>query len=456
MKKIAEYQDKNVLVLGLGKSGINAAKLLQKLSAHVTVNDRKDPTDHKIVDELTASGIRVVTGSHPVELLDDCDLMVKNPGIPYDNPLVKEALARQITVITEPELAYEVSEAPMIGVTGTNGKTTTTTLISLMLAHTNFEHVYTAGNIGTSVSMVAQKANADDVIVTELSSFQLNGITHLHPHIAVLTNLYEAHTDFHGTHEKYVQAKLKITQNQIPTDYFVVNWDNAEVRQASQISQAQVIPFSAQDAVETGAYLRDGDLYYKNERIMAASEIKLPGEHNIENALAAIVVAKLLGQTNQQIVEVLQTFSGVKHRTQFLTTYQGRSFYNDSKATNLEATEKALDGFKQPVVLLAGGLDRGLSFENLLPSMKQHVSALVVFGQTADQLADLGHRAGVKQIEYSKDAATAVPQAFALSQPGDVILLSPACASWDQWPTFEARGDKFIEAVDNLMKKTEE
>ena len=189
---------------------------------------------------------------------------------------------------------------------------------------------------------------------------------------------------------------------------------------------------------------------------MAASEIKLPGEHNIENALAAIVVAKILGQDNHHIVEVLKTFSGVKHRTQFLTTYQGRSFYNDSKATNLEATEKALEGFKKPVVLLAGGLDRGLSFEKLLPSLKEHVSALIVFGQTAKQLADLGQRAGIKQIEFSQDAATAVPQAFALSQPGDVILLSPACASWDQWPTFEVRGDKFIEAVDKLMKKTEE
>lgn len=456
MKKITDYQNKNILVLGLGKSGVNAAKLLHKLAANVTVNDKKVPSDHELVDELTEMGIQVVTGSHPLELLDNCNLMVKNPGIPYDNPLVKEALARQISVITEPELAYEVSEAPMIGVTGTNGKTTTTTLISLMLAKTNFNHVYTAGNIGTSVSMVAQKAQADDVIVTELSSFQLNGITRLHPHIAVLTNLYEAHTDFHGTHEKYVQAKLKITQNQTAADFFVVNWDNAEVRQASAVSQAQLVPFSAQDAIETGAYLRDGDLYYQKERIMAASEIKLPGEHNIENALAAIVVAKILGQDNHHIVEVLKTFSGVKHRTQFLTTYQGRSFYNDSKATNLEATEKALEGFKKPVVLLAGGLDRGLSFEKLLPSLKQHVSALIVFGQTAKQLADLGQRAGIKQIEFSQDAATAVPQAFALSQPGDVILLSPACASWDQWPTFEVRGDKFIEAVDKLMKKTEE
>lgn len=452
MKYIKDYQNKNILVLGLGKSGVNAAKLLTKLSAHVTVNDKKVPTDPKMVNELTGLGIAVVTGSHPLELLDNCDLMVKNPGIPYDNPLVKEALAHKIGVITEPELAYEVSEAEMIGVTGTNGKTTTTTLISLMLAETKYQQVFTAGNIGIPVSLVSQKVHSTDVIVTELSSFQLNGITKLRPHIAVLTNIYEAHTDFHGTHEKYVQAKMNITKNQTTDDYFVVNWDNNEARQASQKTLAKVIPFSVKDSTEDGAYLRDGQLYYQTEKIMPASEIKLPGEHNIENALAALTVAKLLGQDSEKIRTVLQNFSGVKHRTQYLTTYNERTFYNDSKATNLEATEKALQGFKQPVVLLAGGLDRGLSFDALLQSLKDHVSALVVFGQTAQQLADLGKQAGIKQIEFAHDAAQAVPQAYALSKPGDVILLSPACASWDQWPTFEVRGDKYIEAVNNLIE----
>jgi len=457
MKDIKDYQNKHVLVLGLGKSGFNAAKLLRKLQANVTVNDKQVPTDPSQVNELVAAGIKVVTGSHPLDLLDDCDLMVKNPGIPYENPLVKEAVAREISVITEPELAFEVSDAPMIGVTGTNGKTTTTTLISLMLEKsTTYDKVYSAGNIGTSVSMVAQQACANDVIVTELSSFQLNGITDFHPHIAVLTNIYEAHTDFHGTHEKYVQAKLNITKNQTPDDYFIVNWDNAEAREASLVSKATIVPFSPANSTQEGSYLRDGQLYYQNEKIMAADEIKIPGEHNVENALAAIAVAKLLGQTNEHITEVLKTFSGVKHRTQYLTTFKNRTFYNDSKATNLEATKKALEGFEKPVVLLAGGLDRGLSFQPLLTALKKHVHALVVFGETASQIADIGKKAGIENIQFAQDAATAVPQAFELSKPGDVILLSPACASWDQWPTFEIRGDKYIEAVETLIKQTEE
>ncbi|KRN86192.1 UDP-N-acetylmuramoyl-L-alanine--D-glutamate ligase [Ligilactobacillus acidipiscis] len=456
MKAIKDYKNKNILVLGLGTSGSNAAMLLHKLEANVTVNDKKVPTDLSLVNKLTQQGIKVVTGSHPLELLENCQLMVKNPGIPYSNPLVKKALAQQIPVITEPELAYEVSDAPLLGVTGTNGKTTTTTLISLMLKKfSRFQKVYSAGNIGTSVSMVAQEAKKNDVIVTELSSFQLNSITKFHPHIAVLTNIYEAHTDFHGTHEKYIQAKLNITKNQTPADYFIVNWDNEEARQASSVSKATIVPFSAAGTTQAGSYLHKGQLYYKNEKIISAAEIKIPGEHNVENALAAIAVAKLLGQSNEHIVEVLKTFSGVKHRTQYLTSFKNRLFYNDSKATNIEATEKALASFEKPVVLLAGGLDRGLSFEPLIEPLKKHVHALVVFGETAQQLAAVGKKAGIEQIAFAKDAAVAVPQAFKLSEPGDVILLSPACASWDQWPTFEVRGDKYIEAVEKLIKQME-
>ncbi|GBG93948.1 UDP-N-acetylmuramoylalanine--D-glutamate ligase [Ligilactobacillus salitolerans] len=457
MKNVTDYAGQKILVLGLGKSGVNAARLLNRLGAKVTINDLKKPADEQLVGELSSLGIQVVTGSHPLDLLEGCTLLVKNPGIPYSNPLVKRALALNLAVITEPELAYEVSEAPMIGVTGTNGKTTTTTLISLMLkALPKFQKVYKAGNIGIPVSLIAQKASNDDVIVTELSSFQLNGVTRLHPHIAVLTNIYEAHTDFHGTHERYIQAKMNITKNQTADDYFVVNWDNHEARKASANSQATIVPFSPADTIEQGAYLRQGKLYFQGEMIIAADEIKIPGEHNVENALAALTVAKLLGQSNEHIAAVLRTFSGVKHRTQYLTTYKERIFYNDSKATNIEATEKALEGFTQPVILLAGGLDRHLSFEPLIPALKKHVKAVLVFGETAEQFAQTAKKAGVKEIIHTKDAVTAVPLAYEKSAPGDVILLSPACASWDQWPTFEVRGDKYIEAVAKLTKATEE
>ncbi|NJE32883.1 UDP-N-acetylmuramoyl-L-alanine--D-glutamate ligase [Lactobacillus agilis] len=456
MKKITTYQGKKVLVLGLGKSGINAAELLAKLGAKVTVNDKNEPSDLNQVAALEAQNIKVVTGSHPLALLTDIDLMVKNPGIPYTNVLVAEAQKRGLKIITEPELAYEILEGQMIAITGTNGKTTTTTMITLMLNQASAkQHAYKAGNIGISASKQAQTLGQDDILVTELSSFQLLGISALHPHIAVLTNIYEAHTDYHGSRENYVKAKMRITMNQTAADYFVVNWDNPEWRELSKQSQAQVVPFSRNNLSQKGAYLKDGILYFRDEAIMAATDIKVPGTHNVENALAALAVAKLMGVPTTAIVEVLKTFSGVKHRTQYVRTINDRKFYNDSKATNMESTEKALAGFKQPVVLLAGGLDRGFTFEKLVPFFKD-LRGLVVFGQTAELIAQAGEAAGVKHIIKTENAVTAVPLAYQLSQPGDIVLLSPACASWDQWKTFEDRGDKFIEAVTKLAQEVEE
>lgn len=456
MKNVTDYKDKNVLVVGLGKSGLNSAYLLKELGANVTVNDKNIPTDKQVLIELENAGIKAVVGSHPLALLDDAELIVKNPGIPYTNPLIAEAKKRSFLIITEPELAYEIADAELVGVTGTNGKTTTTTLISLMLDHLkNKNKAYACGNIGISAVKTAQKATVDDILVMELSSFQLLGITKLHPRISVLTNIYEAHTDYHGSRENYVKAKMRLLKNQTETDHFVVNFDQAEWRELSQQAKAKVVPFSRTAFTKEGAYEEDGILYFKDEAIMSADEIKVPGTHNIENALAAIAVAKIMGVATADIVEVLQTFSGVRHRTQYVTTFNERKFYNDSKATNIEATEKALAGFKTPVILLAGGLDRGFTFERLVPYLKEHVSALVVFGETKGLLKEAGKQAGLEQIVEAKDAVDAVPKAYALSRPGDTILLSPACASWDQWKTFEERGDKFIEAVENLEKKDE-
>ncbi|WP_311407132.1 UDP-N-acetylmuramoyl-L-alanine--D-glutamate ligase [Liquorilactobacillus uvarum] len=456
MKEITNYKNMRILVIGLGKSGFNAAKLLHKLGAQVTVNDLKTPKDEKIVTDLEDKGIQVITGSHPLSLLDKTELIVKNPGIPYSNVLVSAAMKQKIQIITEPELAYEILEAQMIGITGTNGKTTTTTMISLMLNQDRQKgHAYVAGNIGIPASKVAQKATSDDVMVSELSSFQLLGITKLRPHIAVLTNIYEAHTDYHGSRENYIKAKMRITMNQDENDFFVVNWDSEEWQNLSKQSHAKVIPFSRQDKIETGAYEKNGFLYYRDEKIMAAEDIKVPGSHNVENALAALTVAKLMGQTTESIVEVLKTFSGVRHRTQYVTTLNNRKFYNDSKATNMEATEKALSGFKSPIVLLAGGLDRGFTFERLIPYFK-NVSKMIVFGETADLMAEAGEKAGISEIKHSKNVVSAVPLAYEMSHKGDIILLSPACASWDQYPTFEVRGDMYIDAIEKLVKKVEE
>ena len=244
---------------------------------------------------------------------------------------------------------------------------------------------------------------------------------------------------------------MHITKNQTADDYFVINWDNPEWQQLSKQTKAQVVPFSRKDLSEKGAYQRGEFLYFRDEKIMAAEDIKVPGVLNIENALAAIAVAKVSGCSTEAIIEVLKTFSGVKHRVQYVTTFEKRVFYNDSKATDIEATQVALRSFKQPIVLIAGGLDRGYTFEKLVPDFKDHVKAIVLIGETAHLLADAAKKAEVPVIKSANKVADAVPLAYQLSNPGDIVLLSPSNASWDQYKNFEIRGDEFITAVNKLQ-----
>lgn len=458
MKEITDYQNKKVIVLGLAKSGVHAALLLHKLGALVTVNDIKPLSENPSAQELVEAGIRVIAGSHPLALLDeDFSVMVKNPGIPYTNPMVKRAQELNIPIITEPELAYEVLEGEFIGVTGTNGKTTTTTLINLMLNEgLKAPRSFVAGNIGVPASEVAQTIKADQTMVTELSSFQLLGTTELKPHIAVLTNIYEAHLDYHGNRHNYIEAKMNLVKNQTAADYFVVNWDTEEWRELSQRTQAQIVPFSRQGLSHEGSYVQDGLIYFKEEQICPVAIIKIPGQHNVENALAAVAVAKIKGVSNEAIANVLRTFAGVRHRIQFVEEWQGRRFYNDSKATNIEATTVALQSFEQPIVLIAGGLDRGFVFDELVPLIKKDVKAMVVYGETADLMKDAGEKAGLSTIIKVNNLVEATQQAVKLSEPNEIVLLSPAAASWDQFKTFEDRGDLFIKTVEEITGKVEE
>ena len=439
-------------MLGLARSGFSAAKLLHDLGALVTVNDGKPFAENPEAQDLLALGVKVITGSHPIELLDEgFSLVVKNPGIPYSQPLVQKALEKKIPVITEVELAYQISEAPIIGITGTNGKTTTTTMIANVLnAGMQKGQALLSGNIGFPASSVAQTAKAEDRLVMELSSFQLMGITDFRPHIAVITNIYEAHIDYHGTRKEYVKAKWNLQKNMTEKDYLILNWNQSELQELAQRTKARVLPFSTKEVLEDGVYADDYSIYYKKEKIMEISELGVPGKHNVENALAAISVAKLYGISNEAIRETLHFFHGVPHRTQYVGEIQGRKFYNDSKATNILATKMALSGFETTkVVLLAGGLDRGNTFDELIPSLKG-IKAMVVFGQTKEKLMDAGKKAGIETIVTADSVEQAVPLALENSTDGDVVLLSPANASWDQYPNFETRGNRFMEAVNRL------
>lgn len=350
-----KYQNKKVLVVGFGVSGMNVAQLLVKLGAKVTANDQQN--DEKSAAQLQAAGVQTVIGSNPLSLADkDFDLVVKNPGIPYDNPLIAKFVSKGTPIITEVEVASEIFDGQLIAVTGSNGKTTTTTLIEKMIKQCSHQPVHYAGNIGVSFSKVAEQSTGNETIVAELSSFQLLGAPTIHPHIAVITNIFSNHLDYHKTRENYINAKLNITRNQTSDDYLIMNWDREEWQQIAHRSPATIIPFSRQNKTQQGVYVQDGWIYWRKNRIMKTADIRLIGPQNVENALAAIAAAKLSGVDDQSIRKVLSTFGGVRHRLQYVMDYQQRLFYNDSKSTDIEATQVALRGFQRPVILLAGGL----------------------------------------------------------------------------------------------------
>ena len=450
MKTISKFANKKVLVLGLAKSGESAARLLDKLGAIVTVNDGKPFEENPAAQSLLEEGIKVITGGHPLELLDeDFEWMVKNPGIPYNNPMVMRALEKKIPVITEVELAYLISDAPIIGITGSNGKTTTTTMIAEVLT-AGGQNGLLSGNIGFPASQVAQDAGETDTLVMELSSFQLMGIEAFHPEIAVITNLMPTHLDYHGSFEEYVAAKWNIQKNMTASDYVVLNFNQDLAKELAKKTAAKVLPFSTKEKVD-GAYL-DGDvLTFRGEVIMKASELGVPGSHNVENALATIAVAKLRGIDNQVIRETLAHFGGVKHRLQYVGEINQVKFYNDSKSTNILATQKALSGFdNSKVILIAGGLDRGNEFDELVPDIKG-LKKMVILGESTARVKRAADQAEVSYLDAS-DVRDATRKAFSVAEPGDVVLLSPANASWDMYKNFEVRGDEFLAVFKELKE----
>lgn len=447
------FEHKRVLVIGLAKSGVAVAKLLLHQGAMVTVNDRIPLEENPDAKSLIEEGIRVLAGSHPVDLLEEhFDFVVKNPGIPYHNCMVEAAMKKGIPVYTEIEIAYQLLEGLIIGITGSNGKTTTTTLASLMLKESFPERqVYAAGNIGIPLSQLAEQSTKEDIYVSELSSFQLMGIDQFKPKIACIVNIFSAHLDYHGTREEYIKAKLQLTKNQTEEDYLVYNADYPElITLIEGNTKATLVPFSRKNILEFGASVKDNYICFNGEKVIPVSTIQVPGTQNVENVLAAVAIAKLAGATNEGIEKAVQNFHGVKHRTQFVKEVNKRRFYNDSKATNIIATQTALRSFtNQSVILIAGGLDRGNGFDELVPDLTS-VSGIVLYGETKEKLQEAAKLAGVPIVEVVNTLEEATKKAYEISKEDDIILLSPACASWDQFKNFEIRGDEFIRVVENL------
>ena len=459
MRQIKTYQNKNILVLGLGKSGFAVSILLLKLGAKLTLNDQADLSNNQNAEELKKRGVRVIDGRHPIELLsqESFDYLVKNPGILYENPMVQEAQKLNLPIITEPEIALSVSDAPYICVTGSNGKTTTVMLTQKILDHhlsKNGHHAYAVGNIGVPISEVVEKASKDDILVCETSSFQLLGVTDIDPNVAAIIDIYHnVHLDYHKTFENYVNAKLNVTRTQSSDHYFLANFDQKDIlKQERKVTRAKFVTFS-ENSQDADYFIADGYLQNQHEKIMKTSDMKLPGIHNQQNALVASAIAQIMGADTNDIKAVLTTFAGAKHRLQYVMTLEGRKIYNDSKSTNIEAASVAIPSFEDPEVWIAGGLDRGFTFDSLIPLLKKHVKAVVLYGQTRYLLADAARKAGIKHILIENTLQEAVPKAYELTKPGDVMLFSPACASWDQFRTFEERGDYFVNFIKELKTK---
>ncbi|MED4603723.1 UDP-N-acetylmuramoyl-L-alanine--D-glutamate ligase [Paenibacillus validus] len=474
MEHPANYRGRQVVVLGLARSGVAVAKWFHEAGANVTVNDRKERELCPEADELEALGISVVCGGHPAGLVHEgVSLVVKNPGIPYSVEPIRRADELGIETVTEVEVAYYLCQAPIIGITGSNGKTTTTTWTGLMLEAGGLKPIV-AGNIGRALTEAALEAAEDNRMVVELSSFQLKGTSSFRPSIACLLNVYETHLDYHGTMNDYVVSKMKLFANQTEADTAVLNWDDPVCRQTAAKVRSRVLPFSVREELPYGLFVKPSLkeakerqvtalLTYRDEKetehtILPVSELGIPGSHNVENALAASAMAIASGVAIETIARVLREFRGVEHRLEYVRTKDGVLFYNDSKATNPTATIKTIESFGQDIVLVAGGLDRGSDYMELLPAFQRQVKGLVAIGETKEKIVRVAKLAGMSRLKTVDTAASglqdtvtdAVREAFALAKPGDVVLLSPACASWDMFPSYEERGRMFKQSVHNL------
>ena len=387
------WKDRFVVVIGLARSGVAVAKCLHQLGAKVIANDKKPLEECPEAAELQELGIPVIGGEHPPNLItDEVDVVVKNPGIPYHIDPIQQAMQKKIPVITEAEVAGQLAQARIVGITGSNGKTTTTTLVGNILAEEGLP-VHVAGNIGRALTEVVTKLSDGDWLVAELSSFQLKGTNRFHPDVGACLNVYPAHLDYHPSLEDYWRSKARLFQNQTETDFAVFNQDSEICRKIAQTLRSRVIWFSRTQEVEQGAFIREGNIVTKmkgedEQVIMPVHEIALPGEFNLENALAATAIAKCCGCSPSVIRNVLSTFRGVEHRLEYVKELGGVTYYNDSKATNPQAATKAIQSFQNPLVWIAGGLDRGIDFAELVPVIQERVKTIIAYGESAPILLE--------------------------------------------------------------------
>lgn len=447
------FENKKILILGFARSGYEAAKFLTKRNNMVILNDGKElqNSDREKYEELEKLGVKFVFGSHPDDLLDESfDYLIKNPGVPIDHKYVLKARELGIPVINEVEMAYlsipKNKNIKIIGITGTNGKTTTTTLIYNFIKEQGLG-VHLAGNIGYPLSSFVDKLKDNDIIVMEVSCQQLENLEKFKPDVAVITNISEAHIEFMKTFEHYIEVKSRLLHNLEKNDVAVLNFENDIVSQISKNCLAKIKNFSSKQVV-SGCYIKDNSIYYYDEKIIELSDIKLRGVHNYENIMAAILAVKEFGVSNDSITKVLKTFMEVEHRLEFVGEFKKRKFYNDTEATNIKCTQIALSAFDEPTILILGGYERGQNFYDLKDFVK-NVKTIVAIGTCRDRVVEFANSVNIPVYSY-EFLKEGFKKCYEVSSEGDIILLSPASASWDQYKECEIRGAEFKEYVNNL------
>ncbi len=450
------YEGKKILVCGMARSGVAAAQCLYECGARVTISDGK--TEEQLGEALRPleeMDIRRCLGKDAIpQDLAGYDLAVTSPGIPLGAPILAAAKAAGVPVIGELEAGARISRAPLYAITGTNGKTTTTTLIGEIFKNMG-KRAFVVGNIGTPITTCALEAKEEDAMVAEVSSFQLETIETFHPRVAVMCNITEDHLNRHGTMEEYIRVKERIFENMGQDDWAVLNLDDPIVRDMARRVSCRVAHFSRRQEVATGAYVEGGEVIFaldgKKKKIVRADEIRIPGAHNLENALAATALALLAGVPAAVVRHTLKTFAGVEHRIETVRTVDGVTYINDSKGTNVDASIQAVRTMNRGTVLLAGGYDKHTDFAPFAREIKKsRIHTVVVLGDTMEQIAEALAAEGFEGIVRAEGFEEAVLKARSLAKEGENVLLSPACASFDMFKDYEERGRVFKQIVNAL------
>ena len=448
-----------ILIIGAARSGVASAEYLLSIGKQIVISDMNTKLAEDVETQLGHASVSYVWGKQPDVAALQPELIVMSPGVPLSIPPVVKARELGIPVISEPELAFRYSNVPFVAITGTNGKTTTTTLTALLLEKEG-RKVVAGGNIGLPLISQCPQMSANDIVVAEMSSFQLESVDSFCPKVAVVMNLTPDHLDRHKTMEAYAAAKANIFKNQGPEEYLLLNKDDAIVAAMAAGAKSHVYYFSQQEILDEGIWLEDGNLVYRLDKngapqvLIPAAEIGIVGSHNWQNAMAASLAALLMGQQPEIIAERLRAFKGVAHRMEPVATIDGVLYVNDSKGTNPDSTEKALGSYgERPIVLIAGGRNKGSDMAVLVPLMRAHCRGVVLVGEATGDFIDAFARTGYTDYVCADSFEDAVAKAREMAQSGDVVLLSPACASWDMFDNFEQRGDLFKELVKDYAAK---